>query len=105
MAARPWPGERVELTTPHGTDHATALELERLRGELNQHMASLKSDIEVIKTQSSHAEQDRQDQGRKLDGLDRRVTTLERKIWFAAGIVATFGTVIGWLSHYIAGGH
>jgi hypothetical protein len=82
------------------------LELEKLRGDLGQHMAEIKGDIRLIAAQSSRTEQDLRDHADRLGKLDNRVAGLERRVWFSTGFAAALGTLGGWLSTYLAGrGH
>lgn len=47
--------------------------------------------IESIKTNSINIEKDQRDASRKIEDLEKRISTLEKLKWYVLGIVFSFG--------------
>jgi hypothetical protein len=69
-----------------------AVELAELRGEIGKGLAEIKGSLSVLVERSDRATKD-------IEDLDNRVSSLERKIWMAAGVAAVIsgGGVAGLL--------
>jgi hypothetical protein len=60
---------------------AVAVELAQLRGEIGTGLAEIKGSLGVLVERSDRATKD-------IEDLEGRVSSLERKVWMAAGIAA-----------------
>lgn len=73
--------------------------------QLSTSMTRMEGKIDALAERSSRADQDREDDLRARSEMEKRLTSVERKLWIATGAVGSVCTVIGWLSHYLAVGH
>jgi hypothetical protein len=60
-------------------DAAVLLELERLRGAVNEGFARVNGRLDGMDGRTTSTEGD-------VEKLDKRISTLERKVWMASGI-------------------
>lgn len=70
--------------------------------QLSTAMTRMEGKIDAMSERSGRAEQDREDDLKARSEMNRRLTSVERKLWVATGAVGSVCTVIGWLSHYLS---
>lgn len=95
------------MSTP-GTDPATALELERLRGDIGIGLADIKGSLALLVQRSDQTdrvllrhEEDMAAVERRVDVLEQgsaaRTAADERSRWLISGGGAVLGTIGGWI--------
>lgn len=74
-----------------------ALELERLRGAVNEGFATISGRLDGAMLRTQANEKDVEGLSQRADAQDKRIAALERKVWLAAGAAAalTGGSMAG----------
>lgn len=105
------------MTVP-STDHATALELERLRGDLGTGLAEIKGSLALLVQRSDQTDRTLVAHSASLNDLDKRVDALETQAatvadvpprvgalerwrWTATGAAGVIGAAGGFLASYL----
>ena len=97
------------MTAPPQPDHATALELERLRGEIGKGLAEINGSLALLVLRSEQSDRQHTEHraalarhDERLDAVDKRLAPLagvadrlkqvERKVWMTAGGITALVT-------------